>query len=152
MQWANQTVIERRLDIFQQVAPKLNRLLCFTIFIGAWKEVTPADAIRLKREADEIMYVHRVLFSRTLFDAYLTFTRTLFEAYARMSGNALIRADIESSLGNRRHLGWWDDAMEQEFATTNIPRLHEVQAAYDELSECFRRDLYITREELSRRR
>lgn len=42
--------------------------------------------------------------------------------------------------------------MEQKFATTNIPRLHEVQAAYDELSECFRRDLYITREELSRRR
>ena len=62
VQWANQTVIERRLDIFQQVAPKLNRLLCL-IFVGAWKEVTPADAIRLKRETDEIMYVHRVLFS-----------------------------------------------------------------------------------------
>lgn len=149
VQWANQTVIERRLDIFQQVAPKLNRLLCFAIFVGRWKEVTPADAIRLKRETDEIMYVHRVLFSRTLFDAYLAFIGTLFGICARVSGNALIRAEVECSLGSRRHLDWWDGAMEEEFATTGIPRLHEVQAAYDELSECFRRDLYITREELS---
>ncbi|MGH3694701.1 MAG: hypothetical protein ACRDRX_12080 [Pseudonocardiaceae bacterium] len=149
VQWANQTVIERRLDIFQQVAPKLNRLLCFAIFVGAWKEVTPADAIRLKRETDEIMYVNRVLFSRTLFDTYLAFTGTLFEIYARRSGNALIRAEIDSSMGTRRHLDWWDDTMEAEFATTDIPRFHEVRAAYDELSDCFRRDLYITREELS---
>lgn len=140
VQWANQTVIERRLDIFQQVAPKLNRLLCFAIFVGAWKEVTPADAIRLKRETDEIMYVHRVLFSRTLFDAYLTFTGVLFEAYARKGGNALIRVGIESSLGNRRHLGWWDDTMEREFATTNIPQLHEARGAVPtgELSGCGR--------------
>ncbi len=39
--------------------------------------------------------------------------------------------------------------MEREFDTTDIPQSHEVQAAYDTLSECFRRDLYITREELS---
>ncbi|MGH3904014.1 MAG: hypothetical protein ACRDTE_07495, partial [Pseudonocardiaceae bacterium] len=31
----------------------LNRLLCFAIFVGSWKEVGPADAVRLKREADE---------------------------------------------------------------------------------------------------
>jgi len=35
VQWANQTVIQRRLDIFQQVAPKLNRLLCFAVFVGS---------------------------------------------------------------------------------------------------------------------
>jgi hypothetical protein len=34
-QWANQTVIQRRLDIFQQVAPQLNRLLCFAAFVGS---------------------------------------------------------------------------------------------------------------------
>ena len=51
-------------------------------FRRSLEEVTPADAIRLKREADEIMYVNRVLFSPELFDAYLAFTRTLFEFYA----------------------------------------------------------------------
>lgn len=149
VQWANQTVIQRRLDIFQQVAPKLNRLLCFAVFVGSWKEVTPADAIRLKREADEIMYVNRVLFSPELFDAYLAFTGTLFASYARRGGNALLRVAIESPLGNRCHLDWWDDAMASDFATTQISRLDEVQAAHDALSERFRRDLYITRQELS---
>ena len=149
MQWANQTVIQRRLDIFQQVAPKLNRLLCFAAFVGSWKEVTPADAIRLKREADEVMYVNRVLFSPELFDAYLAFTRILFELYARTDGNAPLRVAISSPLGNRRNLDWWDDAMEREFATGDIPSLDEIQAAHDALNERFRRDLYITRQELS---
>lgn len=149
VQWANQTVVQRRLDIFQQVAPKLNRLLCFAVFVGSWKEVTPADAIRLKREADEIMYVNRVLFSPELFEAYLAFTRTLFELYARTDDNAALRVAIRSPLGNRRNLDWWDESMEKEFSTSDVPSLDEVHATHDALSERFRRDLYITRQELT---
>jgi hypothetical protein len=149
VKWANQTIIQRRLDLFQQVAPKLNRLLCFAVFFGSWKEVTPADAIRLKREIDEIMYVNRVLFSSELLDAYLAFTRVLFELYARTDDNARLRVAIKSPLGDRRNLDWWDESMEREFSTSNIPSSDEVQAAYDALSERFRRDLYITRQELS---
>jgi hypothetical protein len=149
VQWANQTVIQRRLDIFQQVAPKLNRLLCFAVFVGSWKEITPADAIRLKRETDEIMYVDRVLFSPELFDAYLVFTRTIFELYGRTDDDAPLRVAISSPLGNRRNLGWWDESMEREFSTSEVPSFGEIQAAHDELGECFRRDLYITRQELS---
>lgn len=149
VQWANQTVIQRRLDVFQEVAPKLNRLLCFAVFVGSWKEITPADAIRLKRDADEIMHVNRVLFSPELFDAYLAFTATLFEFYARTDGNAPLRVAISSPLGDRRKRDWWADEMEQEFSTRDIPSFAEVRAAHDALSERFRRDLYVTREELS---
>lgn len=149
VQWANQTVIQRRLDIFQEVAPKLNRLLCFAVFVGSWKEVTPVDAIRLKREADEIMYVNRVLFSPELFDAYLAFTGTLFELYARPGGNAPLRVAIRSRLGDRRKLDWWDDTMQRDFSTSGVPSFAEVQQAYEALSERFRRDLYVTRGELS---
>jgi hypothetical protein len=95
------------------------------------------------------MYVNRVLFSPELFDAYLAFTRTLFELYARTDGNAPLRVAISSPLGNRRNLDWWDDAMEREFATGDIPSLDEVQAVHDALSERFRTDLYITRHERS---
>ncbi|MGH3721844.1 MAG: hypothetical protein ACRDRI_23960 [Pseudonocardiaceae bacterium] len=145
VQWANQTVIQRRLDIFQQVAPNLNRLLCFAVFVGRWKEITPTDAIRLKRDADEIMYVNRVLFSTELFDAYLAFMGILFEVYSRTDDNAALRVAISSRLGNRRNLDWWDESLEWEFSTSDIPSFGEVHAAHDALSECFRRDLYITR-------
>lgn len=149
VQWANQTVIQRRLDVFAQVAPKLNRLLCFAVFVGSWKETTPAGAIRLKRETDEIMYVNRVLFSPELFDAYRAFTATLFEEFARSNGNAPLRVAVTSRLGNRRQLDWWTDAMEADFSTGDIPSFAEVQAAHDALSERFRLDLYVTRRELS---
>jgi hypothetical protein len=32
VQWANQIVVTRRLEIFAQVAPGLNQLLCFATF------------------------------------------------------------------------------------------------------------------------
>ena len=63
VQWANQTVVNRRLEIFTLVATPLNRLLCFGAFVGRWKEIEPSEAIKLKRDLDEIMYANRVLFS-----------------------------------------------------------------------------------------
>src|ERR1039458_7812476 len=70
VQWANQTVVTRRLDIFAQLAPGLNQLLCFATFVGGWKEIQPRQAIALKRKLDETMYANKVLFSGQLFGAY----------------------------------------------------------------------------------
>lgn len=148
VQWANQTVIQRRLEIFSAVAPKLNRLLCFALFIGGWKETTPQEAIKLKRETDEIMHVNRVLFSPDLFAAYLIYMETLFLVYARVDGDAPIRADIACPLGDRRNLPWWQPGMESLFSDPPNPSHADIRRAYDELGEHFRRDLYVTRQEL----
>lgn len=149
VQWANQTVIQRRLDIFSEAAPSLNRLLCFALFVGGWKETTPHDVIRLKREIDMTMHVNRILFSPELFDAYGRFMQTLFRMYARTDGDAPIRAEIASELGDRRKLPWWEASMEACFDAAENSSHEEVRAAYDELGEAFRRDLYVTRAELS---
>jgi hypothetical protein len=149
VQWANQTVIQRRLEIFSEVAPKLNRLLCFALFVGGWKDTTPSDAVRLKREIDETIYVNRVLFSPQLFEAYSQYMQILFHMYARTDSDALIRAEIVTTLGDRRKLPWWEVAMEPCFASGQIPSQAEILAAYDALGERFRRDLYVTRQELS---
>src|SRR5215470_12917829 len=53
VQWANQTVVTRRLDVFDKLAPGLNQLLCFATFVGVWKEIDPRKAIAIKRELDE---------------------------------------------------------------------------------------------------
>lgn len=148
VQWANQTVIQRRLEIFSAVAPKLNRLLCFALFIGRWKETTPQDAIRLKREADEIMHVNRVLFSPELFTAYDAYMTTLFQMYGRTDSDAPIRAEISCYLGDRRELSWWQPEMSAMFSDAPSPSHEEVRRAYDVLGERFRRDLYVTRAEL----
>jgi len=81
-QWASQKVVEYRLKVFETVAPKLNKLLCFYTFVGRWKELTQSDVLILKRELDEAFYVNRALFSSALLNEYQSFTRTLFEMYA----------------------------------------------------------------------
>jgi hypothetical protein len=147
VQWANQTVITRRLEIFDKVAPKLNQLLCFAMFVGGWKETTPLTAIGLKREIDESMYANRVLFSDELFGAYREFMAALFAMYATTGADALVRAPIDSEWGDRRRLPWWEPAMEGLFSTDKASTTDEIQTAYERLSQRFRADLYVTHEQ-----
>jgi len=144
VQWANQTVVTRRLDIFREVAPALNQLLCFATFVGGWKEIQASQAIAIKRQLDEIMYANRVLFSNELFAAYHQFMITLFAMWTTTDADALLRAPIESEWGNRRNMKWWDDSMTCLFSSTDPASTGDIQAAYDQLSERFRADLYVT--------
>jgi hypothetical protein len=144
VQWANQTVITRRLDIFGEVAPKLNRLLCFATFVGGWKEIEPRQAIGLKREIDETMYANRVLFSNELFEAYREFMAALFAMYATTDADAHLRAPIASEWGDRRNMRWWSNPMAGLFSTDQACDMDEIQAAYERLGERFRADLYVT--------
>src|SRR6516164_3651514 len=49
VQWANQTVVTHRLEIYDKLAPGLNQLLCFATFVGGWKEIDPLKAISTRR-------------------------------------------------------------------------------------------------------
>jgi len=143
VQWANQTVVTRRLDVFDKLAPGLNQLLCFATFVGGWKEITPQKATEIKRGLDETMYANKVLFSDGVFKAYHHFMSVLFDMYGTTGADAKVRAPIESKWGSRRDLHWWNDSMSRRF-TDEAVRLEDIQAAYDALGEQFRTDLYVT--------
>jgi hypothetical protein len=145
VQWANQTVVTRRLEIFASIAPDLNKLLCFATFVGGWKELEPAAVIAIKRRLDETMYANRVLFSQPLFDAYREFMTTLFATWTTVGADALLRAPIASQWGDRRNLRWWNDVMARLFTDDPVD-YQAIQAAYDQLAERFRADLYVTRQ------
>ena len=144
VQWGNQTVITRRLDIFDKLAPGLNQLLCFATFVGTWKEIDPPKAIAIKRDLDQIMYANKVLFSDELFAAYHEFMSTLFAMFAATDADAPLRAAITHHLGDRRKLPWWNDTMTRLFGTGDTVETGKVQAAYDRLMEQFRADLNVT--------
>lgn len=145
VQWANQTVVTRRLDIFAQLAPGLNQLLCFATFVGGWKEIQPCQAIAIKRQLDETMYASKVLFSDQLFTAYHQFMATLFALFATTDADAQLRAPIKSVWGNRRNMPWWDEqTMASLFSATSTAGIDDIQAAYDQLAQRFRADLYVT--------
>jgi hypothetical protein len=145
VQWANQTVVTHRLDVFGKLAPGLNQLLCFATFVGGWKEIDPRKAIAIKRDLDQTMYANKVLFSDELFKAYHVFMTVLFAMFATTGADAKVRAPVDSEWGSRRDLTWWNDAMNVLFAEEAVS-LADIQAAYDELSRQFRADLYVTRQ------
>jgi hypothetical protein len=65
--------------------------------------------------------------------------------YATVGADAQLRAPIDSQWGDRRNMPWWDESMTGLF-NSNAASLDEIQAAYDELAERFRADLYVTRQ------
>ncbi len=155
VQWANQTVVTRRLEIFSEIAPALNKLLCFATFVGRWKEIEPQHAIDLKRRLDETMYANRVLFSDELLAAYHEFMSAQFAMYATTDADAHLRAPVDSQWGNRRNMTWWKEPMARLFSTASTDSTDRtdssasidlIQSAHDRLAECFRTDLYVTRE------
>jgi hypothetical protein len=144
VRWANQMVVTRRLDIFGQLAPGLNQLLCFATFVGGWKEIQPQQAIALKRQLDETMYANRLLFSDQLFAAYHQFMTALFAMYATTDADAHVRAPIDSEWGSRRNMPWWEDSMTALFSTDSPGGIGDIQAAHDQLAQRFRTELYVT--------
>jgi hypothetical protein len=143
VQWANQTVVTRRLDVFDKLAPGLNQLLCFATFVGTWKDIDPRKAIAIKRDLDQTMYANKVLFSDELFAAYHRFMSVLFDMFGTTGADAKVRAPIESNWGTRRDLQWWNDVMSRLF-TDEAVSLDDIQEAYDALGEQFRANLYVT--------
>jgi hypothetical protein len=145
LQQANQTVVTRRVEVFGLVAGKLNQLLCFATFVGRWKEISATDALKLKRDVDELMYANRLLFSDALFAAYQKFMACLFAMYATVDGDALIKSPISSPLGDRRRQPSWEHGMDASFVSvegaSTVAQAHE---AYAGLTEAFRADLYVT--------
>ena len=150
IQWANQTVVSRRLEIFGQVAPGLNQLLCFATFVGGWKEIDPRQAIAVKRKLDETIYANRLLFSDTLFTAYHSFMTAMFAMYATTDADALLRAPIDSIWGDRRNMTWWTEAtdglFEHDADADSMASIERIQDAHDRLAQAFRADLYVTHE------
>ena len=144
VQWANQTLVTRRLQIFDTLAPGLNQLLCFATFVGVWKEIHPRKAITIKRDLDQIMYANKVLFSDELFTAYQEFMTSLFLMFATTDADALVRAPISHTLGDRRKLDWWEDDMTRLFSVAEAIEIEMIKEAYDALSQQFRSDLYVT--------
>jgi hypothetical protein len=144
VQWANQTVVTQRLKVFEKLAPGLNQLLCFATFVGVWKEIDPRKAIAIKRDLDQTMFAYRVLFSNELFTAYHKFMDSLFAMYAATDADALVRAPIAHTLGDRRKLTWWNDTMPALFSTDKAIEIERIKDAYDTLSQQFRADLYVT--------
>ncbi|MCA9734244.1 MAG: hypothetical protein H6696_04710 [Deferribacteres bacterium] len=116
--WANQKVIEKKLQLYDNIAPKLNDLYCFYLFVGHWKDVSPEDVIRIKRELDRLVYTYRTILGEEFVAQYRRFMDEIaFHVFNRAGDNARIIAEICNELGDRRiHAQYeWQDKWNEAF-------------------------------------
>jgi hypothetical protein len=145
-QWTNQKLVEKRLQLYDELAPLLNRLFCFYMWIGYWKDVSPKDVLEAKRTLDREFNIYRHLLSEELFRAYNTYSHVLFTTYSGPGEDAKIRSLISGLDGNRRtHRNYeWDPAWENAFtASTFTADKQEIEETYFAVMEAFRRCLGI---------
>ena len=135
-QWANQKLIEKRLLLYDQLAPQLNKLLCFYIWVGNWKDISPKDITDIKRELDKVVSIYRYLFSANFYERYRNFMDTLFIVYTGPGLDAKIRSCMKTGYGDRRTDSnyQWQHSWESRFADEKtVPDREEIKNQYDQV-------------------
>lgn len=146
IQWNNQKLIEKRLAVYDQVAPLLNTLFCFFMWVGYWKDISPASAIQAKRDLDKSMNIYRHLFDRSVYDAYQAFIHILFETFTGPGHDAKLRTFVVSPDGNRQtDTNYvWDEKWSSRFSTPDkMASKKDIVQSYDALMAQLRRALGV---------
>jgi len=142
-QWRNQKLIEKRLDIYDDLAPLLNDNLCYFTYIGKWKEFSPVDVILAKRVIDQKIYLAAPLFSPNFLTICLAFQDLCYETFTGTGGDARLKTDFEK----RKLYSFkpWEETWEACFSR-ELSDEQAIQTAYQKVMDCFSDEIGINSE------
>jgi hypothetical protein len=90
----HQELLRKRLQLFEDVAPKLNDIFCFFQAVGHWADLSPDEVIKRKRAIDRSIQVNRYLFRSDVWEAYQRFEQSHFDMFAAVGQPARLRLDM----------------------------------------------------------
>jgi len=134
-------LVEKRLEIYSDLAPYFNDLLCYFTFVGGWKELDPLSVISLKRVLDRKIYLAAPLFSDEFLSCCSRFQSLCFETYNAWGFDARLRTfsgPREAVLAEK-----WNSNWSNLFADDDTTDPAEIQEAYKNVMECFSREIGI---------
>ena len=137
---SNQKLIEKRIEVYERIGPKLNDLLGFFCYTGDWKDFTPMDIMRLKRELDKEITINTPLFSDDLHERYDAFVRLCFVAHAGWEHQEKIKSQFAM---RKEHMAEWNEEWVPFFDTNNVVEGIKMKERYDELMEYFKKEVNI---------
>lgn len=134
----NQKLIEKRIEIYDRLGPKLNDTLCFFSYTGNWKEQSPTDIMKLKREMDKEINISTPLFSDDLGKKYDSFMQICFVSHSGWEHKEKIKSLYEL---RQEHIVDWNDDWIPFFDTNNVVEGIKLKERYDGLMEYFRKEM-----------
>jgi len=124
-------VLEKRKEIWDFVAPKLNQTYSYIYEVGRWKELKAVSVIRNKRDTDEVVFSFRSYLSDDFFEAYQEFMESAFSTFGPRGTDARIYTDAtDRPKEDLPHLAGWP----AERSQAHLAYYHLQQVAAKELA------------------
>ena len=142
-QWANRTFIERRLELYKEMAPLINDLYCVFLCVGRFRDITPRDAVAAKRQSDRAYYTNEYLFSPAFRAAYQAFMDTAFRLYTGSGHDAQLRMRKEDLQRERGDVPWDSDWDRLFAAPEQVNPPMDVKQRYRALMEAFAAEIGV---------
>ena len=101
-----------RKDLYEAMARDLNVIYCVFNYVGDWREYSPVEIIRSKRELDFRMHAYSGLFSEGTLLAYEELMNACFETGRGRGSTLQIRANVNMF---KESLRVWKEEFEQQF-------------------------------------
>jgi hypothetical protein len=70
--------VDKRFNAWEQMAPQMNQIYSYFLYIGDWKTTSPEQIVEKKRQLDDLIYSNRIFFTDQFFNSYSAFMRAAF--------------------------------------------------------------------------
>lgn len=140
LQWANQKVIEKRLQTYDQLIPLLNDILCYFTFIGSWKEQKPKEIVDIKRIVDKIVYINAPLFSKDFLLKYNSFIELCYSTYSGWGKDAKLKTVFQRRKETNPN---WEEDWEEFFTKEETSKPDQIKNSYQDFVKYFAEQIGI---------
>ncbi|MFD3003185.1 hypothetical protein ACFS7Z_22680 [Pontibacter toksunensis] len=141
--WRNQTLITKKLELYESMMPKFNAILCYMNHFGTFKEHSPKQIIDFKRELNLEFYTNKDFFSKEFQNEYLKFIDTLcFKPYSGQWDSKIKKQMIYSKAGYEEIHGanTWQSSWNDMFSNNPSDKV-EISASYYRMMDYFMNDM-----------
>ena len=138
--WTGRKFVEKRLALYEEMAPMLNDLYCFFDCVGNFRSITPPDAINLKRELDKRFHVNKFLFSPDFRHRYDALMESCYQTWSGLGQNAKLRTSPvrqQAERGEAWSRDWEECFSHLEMATDDADK----EELYTKLMKAFAAEL-----------
>jgi hypothetical protein len=88
---SEEALVQKRIELYGKIGTKLNQMFAYYMYVGRWKELSPADIVADKRELDEIVFTYEPFFSKGFVDDYNDLIKQMFQPYQGWGKDARLR-------------------------------------------------------------
>lgn len=144
----SQALVAKRIQIYDDIAPRINAIVCFYSCVGDWKRMAPQDVLAHKRAVDRTMNINHALVSASTLSAHKAFMAEFFQTWIARGQDARLRADLlflQDEWGRQWRRSWTPriSSVQPEDRDSRRALAESQRAAYDAFLLALARDIGV---------